>query len=508
MEYKSILFKNTPPAASQPEYFKDLNINQIIETITASKKSYNLEPYFNTPLTSIPEIYYRHEIMKDFENMEILSKMNSFSREMELLFSRIDRTVKLQPGYYKKGRHLHTAELYIKTVTVFAEELSSTELESSGLCFFRDYINTYILSEWFSGFTDTVENIRKNLSEIKYSIYIKGSRIEVRKYKGEHNYAGEIKKVFGKFRRNSDVPYSMALRDNSSGWMNHIEAEILSMVAKLYPETFHELTNFMERYPDFIDTGIKLFNREIQFYISYTEYISRFRHSGLSFCYPEITNVKSNIFFSSSFDMALGQKLLKEKKDIVCSDFTLKDSERIFIVTGVNQGGKTTFARTFGQIHYMASLGCPVPGTGARLYSFDRIFTHFEKEETVSSLKSKLEDDLVRIRDIIKSSTPKSIAILNESLSSTTLRDTVFLGKRILKQFSGKDIICLWVTFADELSTFNEKTVSMVTEINPSDPSARTYRIIRKEADGTAYAMMIAEKNHLTYRQIIRRIKQ
>ncbi len=507
MEYKSILFKNTPPDAPKPGFFKDLNIDQIVESITASKKKYDLEPYFTTPLTDIQEIYYRHEIMKDLEDRRILSKLNSFSREMESLFSRIDKTEKLQPGYYKKGRHLHTAELYIKTVTVFAEELSFPEPKSQGLCFFRDYINSYILSEWFSGFTDAARSIRKNLSEIKYSIYIKGSRIEVRKHGGEHNYAEEIEKVFGKFRRYSDVLQSLSLRDDSFVWMNHIEAEILSMVADLYPETFHELDRFTELYSDFIDTGIKLFNREIQFHISYTEYISGFKHAGLSFCYPEVVNDKRNTFFKDSFDMALGKKLIREKKEVVRSNFTMKDRERIFIVTGVNQGGKTTFARTFGQMHYMASLGFPVPGTGARLYNFDKILTHFEKEETVSSLKSKLEDDLSRIRDILKASTPKSIIILNESLSSTTLHDTVLLGKRILRQISDMDAICLWITFADELSAFNEKTVSMVTELNPSDPSVRTYRIIRKKADGKAYAMMIAEKNHLTYRQIIGRIK-
>jgi hypothetical protein len=78
---------------------------------------------------------------------------------------------------------------------------------------------------------------------------------------------------------------------------------------------------------------------------------------------------------------------------------------------------------------------------------------------------------------------------------------------KIMEKIIELDLICVYVTFIDELSLLGEKTVSMVSTVSPEDLTLRTYKIIRKPADGLSYAMAIAEKYGLTYVELKERLK-
>jgi DNA mismatch repair protein MutS len=95
---------------------------------------------------------------------------------------------------------------------------------------------------------------------------------------------------------------------------------------------------------------------------------------------------------------------------------------------------------------------------------------------------------------------------MNELFTSTTLQDAVFLGARIIQDIIGLDLLCVYVTFVDELAALGDTTVSMVSTVEPDNPATRTFKIIRKPADGNAYAIAIAERFGLTYPRLKARL--
>ena len=502
MTFHSILFDKDniqKEVAKQPEFFPDLNLDQVIDAITARKKEYDLKPFFYNHLCDPETIYYRHEVMQDLENDELMIHVKAFAEKMVIVRRYLGMVEKLDFHYHREGWILEAVLLYCGAVTELVGNLSQASMKSRGFLALREYVTNYIHSHAFQALQKEAQKVKHGLSNVKYNVIIQEGKFSVQKYEGETDYSVEVLRAFEKFKQGAANNYLSNL-NNGSG-MNHIEAKILEFVALLYPKPFAALDQFCVNHSQFVDETIRVFDREVQFYVAYLEFIADIKYKGLNFCYPQV-GTSRKVYDTDGFDLALAHALIYTDNSVVCNDFSLDDPERIIVVSGPNQGGKTTFARTFGQLHYLASLGCPAPGREARLFLFDQIYAHFERQEDIRNLRGKLEDDVARIHEILIRATPESILIMNEIFVSTTLQDAVFLSKEIITRVMELDALCVWVTFIDELSSLSEKTISMVSTVVPENPTLRTFKIIRKPADGLAYALSLAEKHRLTYSQI------
>ncbi len=510
MAFQSILFAEhedriKAETSEVPAFFIDLNLDQTINALTTGKEEYNLKPFFYTCLSDIGAIEYRHEIMRDLENTILFDYVLSFAQKMRAMREHFVRADKLRNKYQKQRWLLDAVEIYCDAVFCFAHDLILAELKSNGFLAFREYLTSYAESHRFAALMAETKKLKEDLSAIKYCVHIKSNGFNVRNYDSEIDYSADVEDTFEKFKQGAVKDYVVKFVD----WpdMNQVEERILEFVAQLYPDIFSNLDTYCDKNRNCMDETIVVFDREVHFYIAYLEFISILKQAGLKFCYPKISETNKGVYDYEGFDLALAHKLVAEDSSVVCNDFYLKGNERIFVVSGPNQGGKTTFARAFGQVHFLANIGCPVPGREARLFLFDRLFTHFEKEEHIETLRGKLENDLVRIHHVLSHATPRSIIIMNEIFTSTTLKDAIFLSKQILERIMHLDLLCVCVTFIDELASLSEKTISMVAGVAPENPAVRTYKVYRKPADGLAYAKSVAEKYRVTYDYLKERIK-
>ncbi len=509
MEFCSILFgteeeqfRGDGARFRVPEYFVDLNLDQVIKGILKGREEYRLEEFFYTGISDVKTLEYRLQIMRDFEDKGLLEGLKAFSFVMKKVRAYVGFSKTVHKQVQRKKWVLDACYTYCCGVNQLCSDLLRFQPCSKGLALFMTWLLPYQQSQAFQAVFTQSERLVKAFKNLRYLLQIENGKLSVFLDEMDTDYGKELSETFGKLL---GLDFCTEIRMFTDLEMCALEARILEAVKNLNGEPFQELEAFCCGKEDFFHNVIFRFERELQFYLAYLEYMELFLQTGLPFTYPCYTQSKT-LDVVEGYDLALAAKILKDEASPVCNDFYLYGQERIFVCTGPNQGGKTTFARTFGQIAHLASLGLPVPCRKALLYPFDHLFTHFSTNEDLSNNAGRLREELVRLRAMQSKMTDSSLVIMNELFASTTSQDAYQMGKKILEGLLALDCIGLYVTHIYELSSFSEKLVSLVAEVTQQKGLLRTYRMIRKAASAEVYANSIVDRYRLSYQQIKERL--
>jgi DNA mismatch repair protein MutS len=204
---------------------------------------------------------------------------------------------------------------------------------------------------------------------------------------------------------------------------------------------------------------------------------------------------------------------------VIANDARFDDQGRIFVLTGPNRGGKTTYTRAVGQALVLAQAGLPVPATTARLSPVDAIYTLFPAAEQAQIGMGRLDEEAAELAAIFRKATAQSLVLLNEPLGSTSPREALLIARDVLGGLRILGTRALLVTHLHELAhdaaalndavAGDSRIACLVAGAVESDGEAeRTYRITPGTPDGRSYAVDIALAHGLELRQIARTLAE
>jgi hypothetical protein len=262
---------------------------------------------------------------------------------------------------------------------------------------------------------------------------------------------------------------------------------------------------------------------EIGFYLGAARWIRLLLAAGLPMSRPQIAPPEERGFEARAlYNPILAMRLLGRDPNadlghiVVTNDVRFDDDGRIFILTGPNQGGKTTFIQAIGLAHVLAQAGLHVPGQAARLSPADAIYTHFATGEHPELESGRLGEEARRLSEIFGRATRNSLILLNESLSSTSPNESLLLARDVVRGMRVLGTRAIFAThlhgLAAEAGQINAGTAgdsavaSLVSQTEPGDGDAagrRTFRIVPGPPMGQSYARDIARRHGISYEQIV-----
>ena len=372
--------------------------------MTGGRAEYRLTPFFYTPLTDQRTVEYRHDILRDLEHEATRQTVQAFGAGMRRMRERLAQASKLHYRYQQERWFAGAVDTYCQAVRSLTGELGRLDLGSRGFQGLTEYLTAYTASDAFTSLAARTQQLYRDLGTVSYSIHIKGNRVRVSKYDGEPDYSAQVEQTFAKFQPGAvqglpgqlpgrarheprrgphPGPGGPALpgRVRGTGRVHHPQSGLPGRRDRRF------------RPRGAILPGLPRVHCAAQ-------------AGRAAVLLPPGGHRSQGVSAAGSFDLALASKLVPARSPVVSNDFSLSGPERILVVTGPNNGGKTTFARMFGQLHYLASLGLPVPGRQAQLQLPDQVFTHFEREEDITTRHGKLADELTRIHQILRQAGP------------------------------------------------------------------------------------------------------
>jgi len=238
---------------------------------------------------------------------------------------------------------------------------------------------------------------------------------------------------------------------------------------------------------DHIDSFFNMLRIELAFYVGCLNLYEQLAQIGkpVSFPLPVASNERRHSF-AGLYDVCLA---LTMKQKVVGNDVNA-DNKDLVLITGANQGGKSTFLRSIGLAQLMMQCGMFVPAESFCANICEGLFTHYRRKEDATMKSGKLDEELSRMSAIVDNITPNSLVLFNESFAATNEREGSAIARQITGALLEKRIKVFFVTHLYEFAHgFHDRKRENVISLRAERKAdgVRTFKVIEGEPLQTSY---------------------
>jgi MutS domain V len=200
---------------------------------------------------------------------------------------------------------------------------------------------------------------------------------------------------------------------------------------------------------DHVQSFFVMLRLELAFYLGCLNVHRWLEAKGEPTCFPEPV-ARGHLVLSAGamYDVCLTLHL----RDRVVGNDVRADGKSLVMITGANQGGKSTLLRSLGLAQLMMQSGMFVAAESFRAAVCAGLFTHYKREEDAAMEGGKLDEELSRMSDIVDRIEPDSTLLCNESFASTNEREASEIARQVVRAMLDRGIRVVFVTHLYDLA--------------------------------------------------------
>lgn len=519
------------------DYVTNLEL-ELLSRLICPENSINALRILTQMSTDQDVLNYRLDILEDFLNVPQLESVLYENVHKLYINEHINiQKLGLADSFYALNTRLNSLKTFIECITnchEFCQKYQS-KFKSEALKGLVEYFSSVYNSEYFDEVkkeTDECLNVlAKGVKSVTVGInfddmmrpveaMLLSVSTDLIKKKGRFDWI--FKHLDGDSARAIGKTHSLY---NENGGTNDLEAPLFRELKEINSEYISHLDRAIRAYFKKSTEDILTFESQMSFYIGAKRIIDAVKARGLDMTRPKYLPVEERRLNAEGvFDLSFYTQMVSSdpmgslKNKIITNDCRMDDDGRFFVLTGANNGGKTTYTRAIGIVQVMAQAGIYVPCSSCEISPVDFIFTHFPKEEEVGLNTSRFTQECKQFKVTVDNATRHSMLLLNESIQSTTPTECVYIATELTKIFRCIGVRGVYAThlldLARNLDNLNSEVdgdtrlVSIVTTVDTTEDNKRLYKIIRSAPQEFGYAKTIYAKFGVSFDEVKKRMNK